>query len=232
MSRTYGQFCPVAKAAEIFCERWNALIFRELSLGPKRFCILHRGVPLMSTSMLSRRLKELEAEGAIETCTLQGGARAYRLTEAGQEFIPMVQALGTWGQRWTRRQLRENEIDPGLLLFDMERTVRGDAFGSKQTVVQLEFTDRPDGQKIWWFVMDGTKAEVCVHDPGFEVDLWLTTTAPGMIHIWRGDITLDRALKDELLDAHGPRKLVAKLDQWLNRSPLTKIEPAHPNYAI
>ena len=64
--RSYRQFCPVAKAAEIFCERWNALILRDLAAGPRRFSELQRGVPLMSPSLLSARLKWLIREGVID----------------------------------------------------------------------------------------------------------------------------------------------------------------------
>jgi len=64
--RSYGQFCPIAKAAELFCERWTALILRDLAAGATRFSQLRRGVPLASPTLLSRRLKELEAEGIIE----------------------------------------------------------------------------------------------------------------------------------------------------------------------
>lgn len=224
MTRRYGQFCPVAKAAEIFCERWNALLFRELGAGSSRFCQIQRGVPLMSPSMLSRRLKELEREGVIERREAEDGI-SYHLTEAGREFLPLVYSLGTWGQRWTRRALAEDEIDPGLLLWDMERTVRGDAFGDGRTVVQLVFTDQPAGKATWWFVNEGS-VELCVHDPGFAVDLYLAITATDMIRIWRGDISVNRALEQERLKAHGPRRLVRRLRHWFNLSPLASVKPA------
>jgi DNA-binding HxlR family transcriptional regulator len=224
MGRSYGQFCPVAKAAELFCERWNALLFRELGAASTRFSEIQRGVPLMSPSMLSRRLKELEREGVIERCEDEGGI-TYHLTDPGREFLPLVYSLGTWGQRWTRRELAEGEIDYGLLLWDMERTVRGDAFGDGRTVVQLTFADLPAKQANWWFVNEG-KVELCVHDPGFEVDLYLSVSVPDMIHVWRGDVSVDRAVERELLKPHGPKRLVRRLRKWLNPSPLTEVRPA------
>lgn len=57
---SYGQFCPVAMAAEIVCNRWTVLVLRELLCGTTRFNDLRRGVPRMSPSLLSKRLKELE----------------------------------------------------------------------------------------------------------------------------------------------------------------------------
>src|SRR5262245_15692067 len=64
--RGYGQFCPVAKGAEVFAERWTPLLLRELLCGSTHFSDLHRGVPLMSRSLLSLRLKQLEQIGAVE----------------------------------------------------------------------------------------------------------------------------------------------------------------------
>lgn len=147
--RSYGQFCPVAKAAQIFCERWTALIIRDLGTGATRFSELRRGVPLMSTSMLSRRLQELAAEGVIERKRNdRGRGLTYHLTPAGLEFVPIVMALGVWGQRWTRRSLAEGEIDFGLLLWEMERIVRPEALGDGRTVVQLDFTDQPAHRRL------------------------------------------------------------------------------------
>ncbi len=107
--RSYGQFCPVAKAAQVFCERWTALIIRDLGTGAKRFSELRRGVPLMSSSMLSRRLRDLEAEGVVER-RQSGSGRGwtYYLTPAGLEFVPIVAALGVWGLLDDRGHFRQS----------------------------------------------------------------------------------------------------------------------------
>ena len=82
----YGQFCPVAMAAEVLCRRWTAVVLRELIAGSTRFNELRRGVQRMSPALLSLRLKELEVAGVLtrETAANDSGAPAYRLTEAGQ----------------------------------------------------------------------------------------------------------------------------------------------------
>lgn len=226
MRKGYGQFCPVAKAAEIFCERWTALLLRELGAGSIRFSQLQRGVPLMSPSMLSRRLKELEREGVIERREDRSKTVSYHLTPAGSEFLPLVKAMGVWGQRWTRRKLDEGEIDYGLLLWDMERTVRCDAIASGRSAVQLDFTDLPADRNLWWFVGDGASTELCLKDPGFDVDLYLAVTVADMIHVWRGDLPVRRALETGRIDAHGPSRLIHALDAWLNLSPLAAVAPA------
>ena len=150
--KPYGQFCPVAKAAELFCERWNALIVRDLAAGPRRFTELKRGVPLMSPSLLSSRLKWLIEEGVIERCHMGERHPRYRLTDAGREFVPIVEALGIWGQRWTRRRLKDHEIDLGLLVWGLESGTDPGAFGARRCLVRLELADQVDSKRLWWFL--------------------------------------------------------------------------------
>lgn len=214
--KSYGQFCPIAKAAEIFCERWTALIIRDLAAGASRFSELKRGVPLMSQTLLSKRLKDLEAEGIVERRRSAGGNRwSYHLTPAGEEFVPLVMDLGIWGQRWSRRQLEEGEIDLGLLLWALERGAHPEAFGPDRTVVRLEFRDQPANKQFWWFVNEAGCCELCVEEPGFEVDLYLAATLRDMIYIWRGDLPVGRAVEEGRLEAIGSAPLRRALKDWL-----------------
>lgn len=222
--KTYGQFCPVAKASELFCERWTPLIVRDLAAGATRFSELRRGVPLMSPTLLSRRLKQLEAEGVVERRTDGAGRHAtYHLTEAGREFVPLVEGLAVWGQRWSRRQLARHEIDLGLLIWGLERSVDARAFDAPRAVVRLELADQPADKRLWWFVNEGGACQLCLEDPGFEVDLYLACTLPDMIYIVRGDLPIARALGEGRLDAHGTRAARRALRAWLNLPPLAAI---------
>jgi DNA-binding HxlR family transcriptional regulator len=219
--KTYGQFCPVAKAAELFCERWTPLIIRDLAAGATRFSEIHRGVPLMSPTMLSRRLKQLEAEGVVARRPAAAGRGwSYHLTAAGMEFAPLVEALGVWGQRWSRRQLAEAEIDLGLLLWTLEGGVKADAFGAARAVVRLEFTDQMPGKDLWWYVNQDGQCELCLKDPGFDVDLYLACSLPVMIYIVRGDLPLTKAVDLGKLEVHGSASARRSLGAWLNVSPL------------
>jgi DNA-binding HxlR family transcriptional regulator len=228
--RSYGQFCPVAKAAELFCERWTPLILRDLSLGASRFSELQRGVPLASPTLLSRRLKELVAEGIVER-RRSGSGRSwtYHLTPAGGEFAPIVLALGVWGQRWARRELVRNEVDLGLLLWALERSAKPEAFGQRRTVVELTLTDQPASRRHWWFLNERGHCELCIKAPGPDVDLYLSTTLPDVIRIWRGDLPLPRALADGRLEAHGVVRARRALRRWLGISPLAHVRPARPH---
>lgn len=228
--KSYGQFCPVAKAAELFCERWTPLIIRDLATGATRFSEIHRGVPLISPTLLSRRLKQLETEGIVER-RRAGKTWTYYLTPAGQEFAPLVEALGVWGQRWSRRELAENEIDLGLLLWAIERSAKADAFGDGRTVVRLELTDQPAHKHHWWFVNEKGVCQLCLHDPGFEVDLYLACTLPDIIYIVRGDLSLGEAQSSDRLEVIGAKAIRARFETWLNLSPLATIPSARARSA-
>jgi DNA-binding HxlR family transcriptional regulator len=223
--RSYGQFCPVAKAAELFCERWTALILRDLAAGATHFAQLRRGVPLASPTLLSRRLKELEREGILER-RRSGSKRAstYHLTAAGREFQPLIQALGVWGQRWSRRELAKHEINLALLMWSLEEQVRPEAFGSRRCVVKLILTDQAPKTQEWWFVNDEGRSVLCLEDPGFDVDLYVLTTLPDMIYIYRGDLPLAQAIRRERLKAHGLGWARRALPAWLPTSPFAQVK--------
>ena len=223
----YGQFCPIAKAAELFCEKWTALVIRNISAGAHRFTDIHRGVPLMSATLLSKRLKQLEAEGLVTRRRAKHGKLwRYELTEAGAEFVPLVEHLAVWGRRWSRRELDAGELDLGLLIWGLEYTVEPAAFGAGRTVVELCVTDQPRHKSRVWFVNEGADCTLCMTDPGFEIDLYLSATLADMIHVYRGDIGLATAIGAGRLEVIGPRPLEARLKDWLNLGPLADIPPA------
>ena len=132
-------------------------------------------MPLASPTLLSRRLHQLEAEGVVERRrSASSGRWTYHLTPAGQEFVPIVEALGIWGQRWSRRQLAEHEVDLGLLVWALEKGAQPEAFGAGRSVVELEFPEQPPNKRRWWFLNENGRCQLCLEAPGFEIDLYLT----------------------------------------------------------
>ena len=221
--KSYGQFCPVAKAAELFCERWNALIVRDLAAGPRRFTDLQRGVPLMSPSLLSSRLKWLVAEGVIERQDMGERHPGYALTAAGREFVPLVEALGIWGQRWARRELDEHEIDLGLLVWSLESSANPNAFGARRCLIRLELTDQTETKRLWWFLNEQGRCELCIDDPGGDVNLYLACTLPDAIYIIRGDISLSDATDTHRLEVLGDGWARRSFTRWLNLSAISQV---------
>jgi DNA-binding HxlR family transcriptional regulator len=223
--KSYGQFCPVAKAAELFCERWTALIIRDLTAGATHFAQLKRGVPNASPTLLSRRLKELEREGVIERRPSKSGrGSTYHLTAAGREFQPLIEALGIWGQRWSRRQLHTHEVNLTLLIWALELHTDAAAFGRRTCVVKMTFIDQPAATQNWWFLHENGRLTVCFDDPGFEIALYLETTLPDMIYIYRGDLPLALALQQRRFKVHGMAWARRALPKWLARSPLVQVK--------
>jgi len=223
--KRYGQFCPIAKAAEVFCERWTPLILRDLAAGATRFAELQRGVPLASPTLLSRRLHQLEAEGIVcRRKSASGRSWTYHLTAAGEDFAPIVFSLGVWGQKWSRRELAKDEMDLGLLLWAIERGARPDAFGRERTVIELDLLDQIRKKRRWWFLNEAGHCELCLELPDSNIDLFLETTLRDMIYVWRGDLTLARALESGRLRAHGSIKAQRALAGWLSISPLAHVQ--------
>ena len=224
--KSYRQFCPVAKAAEVFCERWTALILRDLGLGVSRFAKLQRGIPQASPTLLTRRLKQLESEGIVQRVrSEQGRSWTYHLTPAGEDLVPVVAALGEWGQRWSRRELAAHELNAGLLLWAMERGGLPHAFGNRPAVVKMTFKDRPANKRHYWFVIENGRTELCIDDPGAPVNLYVATTLPDMIYVWRGDVSLIDALSRGRLEMLGEAWAMRAFPRWLARSKYASVKP-------
>jgi DNA-binding HxlR family transcriptional regulator len=221
----YGQYCPVAKGAEVFAERWTPLVLRELLLGSSHFSDLHRGVPLMSRSLLSLRLKQLEEIGVVERRQGRLGSE-YNLTQAGREFGPIIRALGEWGQRWFHPKFDANELDAGLLMWDMRRCINVDAFPSGRISVQFDFAGLPESKRRWWLVSDGEEVDLCPTDPGFEVGLYVATDLRTMTRVFMGDLSLKASISAGSFELDGPRELRQRFERWLGLSGFAGIEDA------
>lgn len=222
--KSYGQFCPIAKASEVFAERWTPLVLRELFCGSVRFNELRRGVPLMSPSLLSRRLKELEQEGIVSSTRGAGRFSEYRLTESGRELWPIVWQLGIWGKRWTRAHIEKHDLDAGLLMWDVRRCVKADRFLSRRTVLKFEFSGTTSGKRSWWLVVENDEVELCLLDPGFEVDLYVRTHLRTMTAVWLGDRDVSEAVRSEAIRLEGPAKLTRAFSSLFRFSALTRVE--------
>jgi DNA-binding HxlR family transcriptional regulator len=216
----YGQFCPMAKAAEILCERWSLLVVRELMAGSRHFNDLRRGVPLMSPSLLSGRLKQLEAAGVVTRTQDERGV-SYKLTQAGAELRPVVEFMAGWGSKWVRRRVSRDDLDAGLLMWDIRRTVDPSRFPQDQrVVVHFQFRDAPSGKRSWWLVSQQDGVDLCLEDPGFDVDIEVQAPLHVMTAVWMRDVTFHAAVKSLGLNVIGERDICRRLPEWLGASAL------------
>ena len=218
MTSGFGQFCPIAIASEIFAERWTPMILRELVAGSQHFNDIHRGVPSMSRGLLARRLRELEEAGVISSEPLSGRrGRRYRLTPAGEEFAPILDKLAHWGQRWTVRVRRDN-LDAGFLMWNVRRRIALDRLPDRRVVACFRFTGAPRGARgprVFWLLLERSGAELCVADPGFEVDVQVEADLATLASVWLGDLPFEAAIASKALRLLGPRSLTAAFPAWL-----------------
>ena len=224
----YGQFCPVAQALEIVGERWTLLVIRELLCGNYRFGEILHGVPLMSRSLLSQRLKTLEDANLIERSERAGGnGHEYRLTPAGEELRPVVSGLGNWGQRWVRRNPKD-KLDPVLLMWDLRRNLDPQCLPERPTVVMFWFRDLAGRRSRYWLKVERPDIELCLTDPGVDVDLSVETTLRTMVDVWMGDRDVRDAVGRGQIALKGPSDLAHTFPAWLLLSPFAKVERALP----
>jgi len=226
--QAYGQFCPVAKGAEVFAERWMPLVLRELLCGSTRFNDLHRGVPLMSRSLLSGRLKRLLEIGAVVRKQGPDGPE-YHLTESGRDFAPIVEQLGQWGQRWYRSRFTRDELDVGVLMWAMRRRVNSTVFPADRIAVQFDFSDQPASKRSWWLVCEDGQIDICPTDPGFEVGLYVATDLRTMTRVYMGDLPVPAAVRSAAIKLSGLRELSQRFERWLGLSRFAAIrDPRQP----
>ena len=222
---SYGQFCPIAKASEVLSERWTLLIIRELGAGSEAFNDLRKGLPQISPSLLSSRLKSLEAASVVARTETERGIR-YTLTEAGLELKPIILQMGIWGHRWARSKLTPDDLDPSMLMWDIHRTLNGEYFGSGITTLYFEFSDYTASQRRWWLVIRDGDVDVCMKDPGHDTDLEVVTDIRTLTGVWMGDIQLGQALRDNRIRLSGPTELKRDISTWLGKNYFADVKPA------
>lgn len=210
----YGQFCPVALGAEIFAERWTPLILRELMLGERSFSDIHRGVPKISRNLLTQRLESLQSSGVIEQVQTDREHRHhYRLTLAGRELAPVIDALGTWGYKWASKDLEDERLDPDFLMWSLRRMVRVDALPDERVVVVFRFRRHMD--RYYWLVLQRPEVDLCRYDPGYEVSLEVEGTVAAFAHVCLGHLGLLEAMRRGDVAVRGVPRYRNALPGWL-----------------
>ncbi|HYK80401.1 MAG TPA: helix-turn-helix domain-containing protein [Micropepsaceae bacterium] len=223
---SYKQFCPVAMAAEILCTRWTVVLLRELVAGSTRFNDLRRGLPRMSPALLSQRLKELEAADIIcrKPSPAEPAIFEYHLTKAGHELEPLVEAFGIWGQRWVKTELSLQQLDAPLLMWDMRRSLNPDPMPKRRCVIQFQYPELSPAQRSWWLIVAPNCAvDLCSIDPGFDIDLYVSTDLRTMTAIWMGLDNVRKARSTGRMMLTGDRQLTGDMQTWLGLSPFAKV---------
>lgn len=222
--RTYGEFCPVSKAAELFGERWTPLVLRELVCGSTRFSDLQSGIPGIPRSMLSKRLKTLEHADVVERKATNSPRKVvYELTPRGRELCDVVVALGTWGQKWFNREITEQQVEPQLLVWDMHRRVHLDRLPDRRVVTQIDFSGAAN--ETIWLVLEKPEPSVCDYDPGFDIDLFVKADALELTRIWMGTRSWKAALSQGTVRLRGPAEYTRDFPDWFKLNTFAGVGP-------
>lgn len=215
MPRGYGQFCPIAKASEILCERWVPLVLRELMYGSVRFNEIARGVPLMSRGLLASRLRLLRDAGIVR---LDGSG--YRLTAAGEALRPILDEMGNWAQRWGIAVLTDHDVDDRLLIWHLRRTLQvPESLAQRRVVVRIDFFGLPRGSRTarrsWWLVAEHGEVDLCYKDPGHEVDVTLVADLREFLEVLLGRRKLEDAMRSRAITVTGKPALARAITRWI-----------------
>ena len=215
--RSYGQYCPIARAAEILTERWTPIIVRNLMIGCTTFSEISAGAPGLSHSLLTQRLRLLERVGVIEVRPkAHGHGVRYQLTEAGRDLSGFLWALHDWGEMWL--ELGDEHTNPALVLWAWCTVyLARERLPDHRVVVRFDFTDDSAHAGHLWMLVDHGDAEVCKHHPGFSEDLIVETDGMTFARWHLKQLEWADALGAGSIRVIGPRPLARALPTWNRR---------------
>ena len=228
--RTYGQYCPIARGAEIFAERWTPLIIRNLHLGCASFGEILAGAPGLSRTLLAQRLRQLERLALVESAAKPAGrGHRYELTSAGRDLFKVCVSLGEWGARWL--EIAPEHLDPFVALWSMCNALRRDRLPDRRVVVRFDFTGRPRRERYWLLIELG-ETEICKTYSGQDEDLFVTAEAEAFVRWHAGHLSWAEALRDRRIQLDGAPTLVRAFPTWNARSAFAHIQPVRRSVSM
>ena len=213
--RTYGQYCPVARTAELFAERWTPVIVRNLLGGVTTFGQLQAGAPGIPKAVLADRLTTLGRAGILERRVGAGRRVTYHLTDAGRDLKPLCDAMGAWGMRWL--EVEPRHVEPAYVLWATARLVDVDALPDRRVTVRFDLRDKASGP--YWLLLQRPNAEVCTHYPGSPEDLIVRTDADSLARWHLRQLSYQQLIREQRLCVDGPRDLARAFPGWIRPSP-------------
>jgi DNA-binding HxlR family transcriptional regulator len=218
-TRPYGIICPISTACEILQPRWTMQILGEMWGGSSRFNDIRRGVGNISPALLSRRLKELEALGLVERLEDRAaGTVEYFRTQKAIDLEPALDLLGRWAQRNIEAEIATREPNVSSMMWGARRQIVLSELPPRRVVMRFHFSNVPSGHDCYWLVAQpGVSVDICISDPGTDVDLFVETTAVAMAAIMLGRSTVAREISEGQLFLSGDVRLIRTIDRWFPR---------------
>lgn len=211
--------CPAIKAADILGDKWVLQILRAMILGARRYSDFTTAMPRISPSVLSGRLKQLCENGLIVKRGEAGQQAVYRLAPAGRDAASIVTMLAEWGVKWAARHTRVDQIDVGVMMWDLHRTLNTSELPDGETVFSFHLKDL-DKHNRWWIVATQRSVDLCDKDPGKSVDLYVDGPLDAMLDVWMGEADINEQLRSEVIVMTGEPLLADTARHWFPVSPV------------
>lgn len=224
-TKSYGLFCPLAMACEVLEPRWTLLILEGMWCGATRFNEIRRGVPGISPTLLSKRLREMEKQGLVER--LEDPAKGtvdYIRTPMAIELEPALSALGDWAYRNIEAKVALSDVKPDYLMWNLRRKIDPSTLPERRVVVRFHFTDVREREASYWLIVKpGMAVDLCMADPGFDVDLFVEADSKAMTSVWMGYTSWQAEISRDRIFLSGDSLLIKTIDRWLVKSDFASV---------
>lgn len=220
----YPKFCPVAMAASLLEPRWTMLLLCEMWSGSTRFNEIQRGVPGMSPGLLSKRLKEMEANGLVTRQADSLGRAEYLTTALADELEPLIRGLGEWAHRNIDCEVSLQNLDARLLMWKIRGKIDRLQLPKPKCVIQFVLNDAPNETANYWLVAKpGEETDLCYTDPKFDVDLFVVCELRALTSAWMGHTTFEKEIDAGRITLTGHDLMERTLTKWLMRSSFAEV---------
>jgi DNA-binding HxlR family transcriptional regulator len=221
----YGEYCPIAKAVQVLCERWTLLILREMLSGVTRFNEFRKFLPRISPTLLRDRLRLLEDKGLLVRRKVpEQDVYEYQLTAAGRELEPIIFSLGDWAVRWVASAMSDEELNVNVLMRDIQQHLVTSHLPPGRTVIQFQLTDW-DQNPRWFMRVENGRSELCDEERTLDVDVYVTSDRRTLAEALMGHMDLKQAVRAGRVKVIGPERYVRSFPAWFARSPFV-IRPS------
>ena len=218
MSNTqYGLFCPLAMACEVLEPRWTILILGEMWGGATRFNEIRRGVPGISPTLLSKRLREMEEHGLVDRIEdAAKGTVDYIRTAKAEELEPALRLMAEWAYKHVEPDIALKEVDPDYLIWNIRQKLNVHELPRRKIVIRFHYVDAPKRNATNWIVVrPGEVVELCMRDPKFDVDLYVEAETQALASAWMGYSKLQTEIADGRIFLSGDPVLAKTIDRWM-----------------
>jgi len=117
-----------------------------------------------------------------------------------------------WGYNWASKSLEDEHLDPDFLMWSLRRMIRVDALPIERIVIT--FTFRGHAHRLYWLVLERPEVDLCLSDPGYDVDLEVDGTVAALARVCLGHVLLVHSMRDGVVTVRGAPRHRNALPGW------------------